>query len=88
MTNILRQHGHSHVSAWPVNALLAGIAHVSVQIHAWTFSSHGAKTSLKVADVALQVERAKKCLDFAATCYVLHLAIVSMVGGFPRTPTW
>ena len=38
--------------------------------------------------MALQVERAKKCLDFAATCYVLHLAIVSMVGGFPRTPTW
>ncbi|KAK9903248.1 hypothetical protein WJX75_000688 [Coccomyxa subellipsoidea] len=34
------------------------------------------------------VERAKKCLDFAATCYLLHLAFVSIVGGFPTTVTW
>ncbi|CAK0786816.1 hypothetical protein CVIRNUC_010030 [Coccomyxa viridis] len=34
------------------------------------------------------VERAKKCLDFAATCYLLHLAIVSLIGGIPKTPTW
>lgn len=36
----------------------------------------------------MQVERAKKCLDFAATCYLLHLAFVSIVGGFPTTVTW
>lgn len=36
----------------------------------------------------VQVERAKKCLDFAATCYLLHLAFVSIVGGFPTTVTW
>ena len=44
--------------------------------------------ALQMVYLAVQVERAKKCLDFAATCYVLHLAIVSMVGGLPRTPTW
>ena len=61
---------------------------VLCQTHAWKYGSCDAYISLGVASVALQVERAKKCLDFAATCYVLHLAIVSMVGGFPRTPTW
>ena len=33
----------------------------------------------------LQVERAKKCLDFSATLYLTHLAIVSVIGGFPTS---
>ena len=36
----------------------------------------------------LQVERAKKCLDFAATLYLIHLAVVSIVGGFPTSISW
>lgn len=35
-----------------------------------------------------QVERAKKCLDFAATIYVLHLLAVSLGNGFPRASPW
>lgn len=34
------------------------------------------------------VERAKKCLDFAATIYVLHLLAVSLGNGFPRASPW
>jgi hypothetical protein len=36
----------------------------------------------------VQVERAKKCLDFAATLYLIHLAVVSIVGGFPTSVAW
>ncbi|CAL5222219.1 g4551 [Coccomyxa viridis] len=55
----------------------------------WMITATNLLNSLSVAlSLMFVVERAKKCLDFAATCYVLHLAIVSMVGGFPRTPTW
>ena len=43
-----------------------------------------------IADTPLsaQVERAKKCLDFSATLYLIHLAIVSIIGGFPTSVTW
>ncbi|KAK9796705.1 hypothetical protein WJX73_006494 [Symbiochloris irregularis] len=34
------------------------------------------------------VQRAKKCLDFAATLYFIHLAAVSVISGFPRTASW
>eukprot|EP00884_Botryococcus_braunii_P022006 jgi/Botrbrau1/848/Bobra.0352s0042.1 len=34
------------------------------------------------------VERAKKCLDFAATLYLLHLLIVSLSSHFPTSLTW
>ncbi|KAK9838838.1 hypothetical protein WJX74_004249 [Apatococcus lobatus] len=36
----------------------------------------------------LVVERAKKCLDFAATLYIIHLAICSVFYGFPSGPEW
>ena len=35
-----------------------------------------------------QVGRAKKCLDFAATLYLLHLAAVSVLSAFPRSFAW
>ncbi len=35
-----------------------------------------------------QVGRAKKCLDFAATLYLLHLAAVSALSSFPRSFAW
>lgn len=34
------------------------------------------------------IERAKKCLDFSATVYVIHLFICIMYGGWPSSLTW
>lgn len=34
--------------------------------------------------IAMQVKRAKKCLDFAVTTYLLHLAAVCTYSGLPR----
>lgn len=36
----------------------------------------------------LIVKRAKKCLDFASTTYIIHLVIVSIYGNFPVQFTW
>ena len=36
----------------------------------------------------MQVERAKKCLDFAATIYFIHLVAVTCISGFPHTSSW
>uniref|UniRef100_K3XKY8 Protein SYS1 homolog n=1 Tax=Setaria italica TaxID=4555 RepID=K3XKY8_SETIT len=34
------------------------------------------------------IERAKKCLDFAATLYIIHLFICIVYGGWPASVTW
>ena len=34
------------------------------------------------------VERAKKCLDFSATVYIVHLIICYTYGGWPASLTW
>lgn len=34
------------------------------------------------------VERAKKCLDFAATLYIIHLFICTVYGGWPSSTVW
>ncbi|KAG5523395.1 hypothetical protein RHGRI_035270 [Rhododendron griersonianum] len=34
------------------------------------------------------VERAKKCLDFSASLYIIHLFICIMYGGWPSSITW
>ncbi|KAI8544413.1 hypothetical protein RHMOL_Rhmol08G0294400 [Rhododendron molle] len=34
------------------------------------------------------IERAKKCLDFSATLYIIHLLICIMYGGWPSSITW
>lgn len=34
------------------------------------------------------VERAKKCLDFSATVYIIHLFICIIYGGWPSSLTW
>ncbi|KAL6568123.1 hypothetical protein OROHE_003807 [Orobanche hederae] len=34
------------------------------------------------------VERAKKCLDFCATLYIIHLFICILYGGWPSSLTW
>jgi Integral membrane protein S linking to the trans Golgi network len=36
----------------------------------------------------MQVERAKKCLDFAATLYIVHSIICVCVSGFSRSFAW
>lgn len=37
---------------------------------------------------AVQVERAKKCLDFSATVYILHFAAAWICVGFPKAAVW
>ncbi|XWS16374.1 hypothetical protein CRYUN_Cryun34aG0081700 [Craigia yunnanensis] len=34
------------------------------------------------------IERAKKCLDFSATLYIIHLFICLIYGGWPSSITW
>lgn len=34
------------------------------------------------------IERAKKCLDFSATLYIIHLFICIIYGGWPVSLTW
>jgi hypothetical protein len=34
------------------------------------------------------IERAKKCLDFAATLYIIHLFLCLIYGGWPSSVTW
>ncbi|PIN04456.1 Integral membrane protein involved in transport between the late Golgi and endosome [Handroanthus impetiginosus] len=34
------------------------------------------------------VERAKKCLDFSATLYIIHLLFCFFYGGWPSSITW
>lgn len=34
------------------------------------------------------IERAKKCLDFSATVYIIHLFICILYGGWPSSITW
>ncbi|XP_010249812.1 PREDICTED: protein SYS1 homolog isoform X2 [Nelumbo nucifera] len=34
------------------------------------------------------IERAKKCLDFSATVYIIHLFICIAYGGWPSSITW
>ncbi|KAL7602800.1 uncharacterized protein LOC111878124 isoform X1 [Lactuca sativa] len=34
------------------------------------------------------IERAKKCLDFSATLYIIHLFICIIYGGWPTSITW
>ncbi|KAH9289094.1 hypothetical protein KI387_033211, partial [Taxus chinensis] len=36
----------------------------------------------------LLVERAKKCLDFSATVYIIHLFLCLIYGGWPSSITW
>lgn len=34
------------------------------------------------------IERAKKCLDFSATLYIIHLFLCIVYGGWPSSITW
>lgn len=34
------------------------------------------------------IERAKKCLDFSATLYIIHLFTCIIYGGWPSSMTW
>ncbi|KAF3633104.1 hypothetical protein CQW23_11453 [Capsicum baccatum] len=46
-------------------------------------------TSLAGAGYLLYlIERSKKCLDFSATFYIIHLLICIIYGGWPSSITW
>uniref|UniRef100_A0A7C8ZPF8 Protein SYS1 homolog n=1 Tax=Opuntia streptacantha TaxID=393608 RepID=A0A7C8ZPF8_OPUST len=46
-------------------------------------------TSLAGAGYLLYlIERAKKCIDFSATLYIIHLVICICYGGWPSSFTW
>ncbi|KAJ8539277.1 hypothetical protein K7X08_013529 [Anisodus acutangulus] len=46
-------------------------------------------SSLAGAGILLYlIERAKKCLDFSATLYIIHLFICIVYGGWPSSITW
>ncbi|KAI3977348.1 hypothetical protein MKX01_000261 [Papaver californicum] len=46
-------------------------------------------SSLAGAGIMLHlVERAKKCLDFSATLYIIHFFICLVYGGWPSSITW
>lgn len=46
-------------------------------------------SSLAGAGILLYlIERAKKCLDFSATLYIVHLLICIIYGGWPSSITW
>jgi hypothetical protein len=34
------------------------------------------------------IERSKKCFDFSATVYIIHLFICIVYGGWPSSITW
>lgn len=34
------------------------------------------------------IKRAKRCLDFSATLYIIHLFICIVYGGWPSSVTW
>lgn len=42
----------------------------------------------RAASLMFLVERAKKCLDFCATLYIMHLFICIIYGGWPASVTW
>jgi hypothetical protein len=38
--------------------------------------------------LAIIVEKSKKCLDFSATLFLVHLVITTFYGGFPHRLDW
>ena len=55
----------------------------------WFFVNIASMICLGSAGFMLYVvERAKKCLDFAATLYIIHLFICIVYGGWPASVTW
>ncbi|CAN6456307.1 unnamed protein product [Victoria cruziana] len=59
-----------------------------------TITGWCAMSSFLLASVAgagymfLLIERAKKCLDFSATLYIIHLYMCLVHGGWPSSFTW
>eukprot|EP00850_Spirogloea_muscicola_P016460 SM000133S26826 [mRNA] locus=s133:395880:397073:+ [translate_table: standard] len=63
--------------------------HVSAIPHRWPLLRRPLALPLCRAGYLLViVERAKKCLDFTATTYIIHLALCTAYAGLPATFTW
>ncbi|MCE2055728.1 hypothetical protein HAX54_043282 [Datura stramonium] len=55
----------------------------------WCLIASFLLSSLAGAGILLYlIERAKKCLDFSATLYIIHLFICIVYGGWPSSITW
>ncbi|XP_024022516.1 protein SYS1 homolog isoform X2 [Morus notabilis] len=53
------------------------------------FSSITASTVTGCAGyLVFMIERAKKCLDFSVTLFVIHLCFCMLYGGWPSSVTW
>lgn len=53
-----------------------------------TILAHSATALVGAFLLTAVVERAKKCLDFTATIYILHLMATVGFGGFPTSAAW
>ncbi|XP_051147785.1 uncharacterized protein LOC127262956 [Andrographis paniculata] len=63
-------------------------------VNASTGTGWGVMASIFLSSIAgagflvYLVERARKCLDFCATLYIIHLFICVAYGGWPSSITW
>lgn len=67
---------------------LAWIVRQAHMSSCWISNSATASQQLTVSPCCMQVERAKKCLDFASTTYIVHLIAVCAFAGFPASLEW
>lgn len=56
-----------------------------LMIHSWQYLTFDHN---RAGFLMFLVERAKKCLDFCATLYIMHLFICILYGGWPASITW
>ncbi|KAI8467903.1 MAG: integral membrane protein S linking to the trans Golgi network-domain-containing protein [Monoraphidium minutum] len=62
--------------------------HLGTHIGRLVAVTHAANAVVAATHLMWIVERAKKCLDFASTCYIWHLVFCACYGGFPTSLTW
>ncbi len=58
-------------------------------VRCWaSHADHAGADIVALMVVVAQVERAKKCLDFASTCYFFHFVGCWVHSGFPTSLAW
>ena len=73
------------------SARVCGTHEVAAQSDALPVRSRARATlrrARRAAYLSFVVERAKKCLDFTLTLYIIHLACCCAYRGWPRSPEW
>ena len=79
------------IIAITVNALAASaylVVVVSVSTHHLLQHKRAYIVGSPILCCGAQVERAKKCLDFAATLYLIHFIVCFAYSGFSRSLAW